>query len=436
MTSHPLDAHTITPDSLLRSLTEEVRSLEARLATLEGGDEDAGRMLSEEAALMALRTRSRFLLDLTRRARTPLTGALGMLELLQETKLTKKQQTYVEEALQSSRSLLRVFTEILDYFQIESGDLVLEEDEFDLVASVTERVESFRDAAEERGVSLCFTPAEGLPRTLRSDRSRFARVLTELIENALQHTTVGVVQVGAQLVDPTQPRGALLFWVSDTGCGIEAERLTSMFDLWNHDESKGNVLAIGLPAAKTLVQAMGGRMDIESEPGEGTTVRFTLPQPRELRPIEALAFPPAHGALGGEGSERRPARVLVVEDDRVNQRVAMGFLAKSGYESTGARDGREALEMLRAGSYDAVLMDCAMPELDGYQTTRAIRDGEVPGCEPIPIIALTAEVSTQARRGCLEAGMNDYLTKPIRREELDHAIRAWLPMHLRPARKA
>lgn len=427
---YDLDAH----EAALRDLSLEVRSLSERLDALSlGQEEGAGSRpdLGEgDSDKDALHKRARFLVDMSRRMRTPLAGALGMLELLGETRLTKKQRALLEQAAQASRGLEKVCEEVMDYFQIESGELVLEPHVVELRPLVESVVAAQAARAEERGIRLGLEVDESLPERVRVDPARLTRVLTELVENAIEHTFESRVQVGVRLLDTEEPGDRLLFWVSDTGCGIESEDLTEMFDLWSQRETSGNVLAIGLPAAKRLVEAMQGHLDIESEPGEGTTVRFTLPhEAARERAADRKPEPPAD-------LERRPAQVLVVEDDRVNQRVAIGFLEARGYVAAGANDGAEALARLEEEAFDMVLMDCMMPGMDGYEATRAIRAKDDPGAPRIPIIALTADVSTESRRGCLEAGMDDYLTKPIQREEFDKAVRTWVPPHLRPAREA
>ncbi len=431
----------------MKGLTDEVRALEVRLATLGlTGLQRAGEATAEHegGASSALRARTKFLIDISQRMRTPLSGTLGMLELLEETRLTKKQRGFVDEALTSSRSLMRVFTEVIDFFQIESGELVLNIQSFDPQEVASTTIETYREACEAKGVELRFTVCEAFPSMITGDRGRLNRVLSELLENAVEHTGAGSISIDARVIDPEDAQSMLMFSVSDTGTGISSERLTWMFDLWNCEEPDREMIAIGLPATKTLVEAMGGKIDIESDPGEGTTVRFTLPQSKDsvvlakspLRVEPPQASPPRAEQASRPAIERRPARILVVEDDRVNQRVALGFLDSYQYVGEGASDGAQGLKQLEEGEFDLVLMDCTMPVMDGYEATRAIRMGEVSGVDPdIPIIALTADVSTEARRGCLEAGMNDYLTKPIRRSELDTAIRSWLPPQLRPPRR-
>ncbi len=399
--------------------------------------------LSESAQIAALkdklecanRSRHEFLIGMNHRFRTPLSGVLGMLELLAASKLDEEQSSRVATAMSSGRAVMRVFDELLDYCRAEAGELVLTCETFSPENQIDSLLAEFQNEADEKGVELSHAQSPEAPLSIQGDSKRLFQILHELIENALRYTTDGEVEVGMRPLDADGGEPKLLYWVKDTGCGLTEDQLMRVFEL---DMGVGaeSGIRIGLPAVRHILDAMGGAIDIDSEPGEGTTVRFSIPTDPNWKAtaVSSTHLVPAAGRPPKEA--RRAARVLVVEDDLVNQRVTLGYLKLVGYEGTVVDSGEGAIRALATQEYDLVLMDMMMPGMSGIETTVAIRKGHGAVLNTnIPIIALTAEVSVQARRECLNSGMNDYLTKPIRKKEIDPVIRAWLPPHLRPARK-
>lgn len=374
-------------------------------------------------------SRNDFMVGMSHRIRTPLSGVMGMVELLTNSALDGDQRIYADNALCAGRSLIRVFDELLDFCRGEAGELVLERETFSPAQVASDVMGVFASEAQAKGLLLTTTVSPEVPSTIDGDPARLHQVLHELIENALRFTRDGQIQIGIRPVAREGTPDKLLLWVEDTGEGMNEEQLTDLFEFcFESAESEG--LTIGLPAARHIVEAMGGNIDVESEQGNGTTVRFTLPVTPCWKHDVSRETPAFASAAD---SQRRTARVLVVEDDLVNQRVTLGYLKLVGYEGHVVDSGEAALRALVEGDYDLILMDKMMPGMDGLEATRAIRDSDPDVRDPgIPIIALTAEVSTEARRECLAAGMNDYLTKPIRKSEIAPVIRAWLPPNLRP----
>jgi len=516
----------------------------------------------------ANRAKSDFLAKMSHEIRTPMNGVLGMTELLQNTSLTAKQDRFAGTIRQSAESLLQIINDILDFSKIEAGKLELGRQEFEFTQLVDETVDLLASTADKKGLTLVASPPPELQSTVIGDPLRLRQILVNLIGNAIKFTDAGDIVVRGSLVQETDEQVSIKVEVQDSGVGIRPERREQIFDSFAQADGSAVRAAsgtgLGLSICKQLVELMGGRIGVQSKPGEGSTFWFTVPlrkssdgaaqsvsgQPiagmrvlvqathrptcvamerifgawrvdasfvrtaveleqalrddeatggrldavvldgdddasdpglevlaryrqwKAAEPVHTVLLGPSHGnesgqakpqsavdvhlakplrqgalydallALGASGrrSSAAPAeplearapvsvhtgRVLVVEDNVVNQMVADGMLKNFGCEVEIAEDGVAALERVSSGEFDLVLMDCLMPVMDGFQAAAAIRACE-PASRRIPIVALTANAIEGDRQRCLEAGMDDYLSKPLTAEALQTVLDRWLP---------
>lgn len=373
---------------------------------------------AKEVAEESARAKGIFLATMSHELRTPMNGVLGCTQLLQDTSLTDAQRQLLQTMHRSAEALLVLVNDILDFSKIEAGKMSLEAADVHLRSLIDDVLTLVSELAKKKALELTVDVAPDVPDNLRGDPVRLRQILFNLVGNAIKFTESGRVAVSVTLQQAPShlPESILLGWrITDTGIGMTEEQQTRLFQAYSQAEAstarKFGGTGLGLMICRQLVELMGGEIAVESQAGKGATFRYTtlvLPtiQREQVQPVVTTASKPASKS----GSLKR---ILVADDNEINQMVACKFLQKLGFEVEIARNGREAVEAASRTSYDAILMDCEMPEMDGYDATRAIRQRETGQNRHIPVIALTGHASVDDERVCVDAGMDAVLTKPV-----------------------
>jgi len=375
------------------------------------------------------RLKDEFLATVTHELRTPMNGVIGSLELMETLPLEGELAQYQKTAANSARDMMRMVGDILALTELQAGKLYPLREPFSLRGLLDGLRAQFAPRAQEKGLSFSLELDESLPDVLEGDADKISRALACLLDNAIKFSARGSVVLRVSQVPQADAGLPLLFEVVDTGVGFSLPVQGGLYQQFHQLDGsmtrRYGGLGIGLAICRQLVELLGGRLGHESQPDQGS--RFHIQLPLAL-PVHAPHAPlPTRRSVAPALRQPPQCRILVVEDDPINQLVLRGMLLKLGYQVLTADNGSEALELLRESRVDAVLLDCQMPLMDGFATCRALRG--LPNCAELPVLAITANSNSGDRERCLAAGMSDYMAKPVKFEELRHLLHHWVLSH-------
>ena len=378
---------------------------------------------AKEQAEAANRAKSEFLANMSHEIRTPMNGIIGLTHLLQRTHSDARSRDYLAKIGTSANQLLSIINDLLDLSKIEAGKFALEHADFEVRRVIDNVCDLVRERATSKGLAL-LTELQDVPACVRGDSLRLGQILLNLVANAVKFTDAGRIVLRVRACAGDDTRTMLRFEVEDSGIGLSTEQCARLFQAFEQADPsttrKYGGTGLGLAIARRLTELMAGRIGVVSAPGKGSTFWVEIPFDHGTCPAPALRL-----EAGDAATPRLAGRVLLAEDNRINQEVARALLVRSGLQVDIVGNGSEAVERTRTQHYDLVLMDMQMPEMDGIDATRAIR--QLPQGAEVPVIAMTANAFASDREACLAAGMNAHIAKPVSPASLYRTLRDWLP---------